>query len=170
MKSNNLSTRHGAVSLIVLLAASPLLQAQTCHDNIKQSAPTSSYTLLANGIEVFDSTTQLTWKRCPEGLSGASCESGTANTYTWSDALALEVGTWRLPNIKELASLVETACYGPAINLSLFPNTPNKFFWSSSPDASGVGDAWLVNFIYGHISRSHYPKASYPYVRLVRGG
>jgi hypothetical protein len=54
------------------------------------------------------------WKQCAEGLSGATCQTGSAQTFTWANALAhAEASTfanytdWRLPNVKELSSLVE---------------------------------------------------------------
>ena len=154
--------------LIASLIAIQSVQAQTCNDSIEQSAPDARYTLQSGGLEVLDEATQLIWKHCPEGLSGDDCSTGTASTYTWSDALALSDNTWRLPNIKELASLVETACYGPAINLTIFPNTPSIYFWSSSPYASANSHALIVDFRNG--SDSTYNKNASRYVRLVRGG
>ena len=154
--------------LIALLIATQSVQAQTCNDSIKQSAPDTRYTLQAGGLEVFDEVTQLIWKRCAEGLSGDDCSTGTASTYTWSNALALSDSTWRLPNIKELASLVETACSGPAINLTIFPNTPIQYFWSSSSYALNVSGAWVVHFVNG--DGNVYGRNGYSVVRLVRGG
>ncbi|CAE6935452.1 Protein of unknown function (DUF1566) [Vibrio sp. B1REV9] len=45
---------------------------------------------------------------------------------------------WRLPNIKELVSIVNYNKTSPAIDEEFFPNTPIKyFFWSSSTDLPG---------------------------------
>ena len=154
--------------LIALLIAMQSVQAQTCNDSIEQSVPDARYTLQAGGLEVLDEATQLIWKRCPEGLSGTDCITGTASIYTWSEALALGDSTWRLPNIKELASLVETACYGPAINLTIFPSTPSQSFWSSSPSAYFNTNAWVIDF-YGGTGYAGSRDNS-RYVRLVRGG
>ena len=152
--------------LITLLIAIQSAQAQTCKDSIEQSAPDARYTVQSGGLEVLDELTQLIWKRCPEGLSGDDCSTGTASTYMWSNALALSDSTWRLPNIKELASLVETACYDPTINLTIFPNTPSNGFWSSSPYARYSSLAWVVDFGIG--DDYTYPKGNDRYVRLVR--
>ena len=95
------------------------------------------------------------------------------STYTWEQALEAAASNalnstsdWRLPNIKELASIVEEACYGPAINLELFPDTPSDDFWSSSPDAYDSRSAWYVYFYSGY-GGSHGRDDS-EYVRLVR--
>ncbi|MCX8521150.1 MAG: DUF1566 domain-containing protein, partial [Rhodoferax sp.] len=66
-----------------------------------------------NGAEVTDRRTGLVWARCSLGQSwnGSTC-TGTASTHTHEQALAqaqtANVGGasgWRLPNVKELASL-----------------------------------------------------------------
>jgi hypothetical protein len=114
-------------------------QAQTCSPNIQKTKPDSQYELLNNDTEVLDKKTGLIWQRCILGASwnGSTC-SGTATYHTWEDSfaqaatMATNTGVaWRVPNIKELISLVETACFLPAINETIFPATPN-FIWSSS--------------------------------------
>ncbi len=162
--------------LVVLLAVAmaPAL-AQTCGDDIPASAPDSRFTANGDGT-VTDRATGLIWKQCAEGLSGANCLTGSAMTFTWQQALqhaeaAVFAGSalWRLPNKKELASLVEQRCYDPAINDRFFPNTPvDDWFWSSSPHASYATYAWSVDFSYGYVS--YYDKSNAKYVRLVRGG
>ncbi|MCW5200383.1 DUF1566 domain-containing protein [Desulfobulbus sp. F4] len=129
---------------------------------------------------VTDSKTGLMWKKCLEEISGGNCENGSAaGSFTWQQALQ-QPGTvnasggfasytdWRLPNIRELRSLVEEQCYHPAINLNHFPNTPGSDVWSGSPDAADPGYAWYVIFDYGssYLNRRDDTNA----VRLVRGG
>jgi hypothetical protein len=75
---------------------------------------------------------------------------------------------WRVPNIKELNSIVERRCVNPAINTAVFPNTPSGGTWSSSPSADASEYAWGVTFSYGH--EAHGFKASSNSLRLVRGG
>jgi hypothetical protein len=98
---------------------------------------------------VTDTATGLTWKRCSEGQSwdGATC-AGSAMYHTWQQALQVAdtasyagQSDWRLPNAKELASIVEQACYSPAIDEAVFPATPSSYYWSSSPGASNAGRA-----------------------------
>ena len=143
------------VGLLGLLAATA--QAQTCDASQPLAAPDSRYQQA--GATVLDKTTGLVWLRCPLGMNwdGTTC-TGTRATFTWQQALqqadtstAGGYSDWRLPNVRELASLVEPACYGPAINLRVFPNTPGEGFWSSSPYVGDTYDAWSVDFGNGYV-------------------
>jgi hypothetical protein len=123
---------------------------------------------------VTDIKTALMWKQCSEGLS-SGCTTGTATTHTYKEAIELANSTtfatysdWRLPNIKELASLATHNRYHPAINSIFFPNTPSSDFWSSAPYANDVDDARTLNFNIGYDDNSI--RSNSHYVRLVRGG
>jgi hypothetical protein len=146
--------------------------------NVVASTPSADFTDKGDGT-VTHATTGLMWKRCAEGLSGEACTTGAATSMTWSSALtAAENSTfagftdWRLPNFKELRSIVETCGYDPAINQTIFPATPRpafgSVFWSSSTYAPRPSDAWIVVFDRGGgVATS---KESRLFVRLVRGG
>ena len=148
--------------------------AQTCYDSIPATAPASRFTDNGDGT-VTDGATRLQWQRCSEGQawSGGTC-AGTATAHTWQAALQLAAAAsyagqsdWRLPNTKELASIVEQACYDPAIDLAVFPGTHSSF-WSSSPYAGYPDFAWYQEFGGGFYGQNH---KDYDYqVRLVRGG
>ena len=170
----------GALAAGLLLSATAYAQPSTSPSPITASAPNSRYTDNGDGT-VTDTTTGLMWKQCAEGLttSSTACDTGTAAIYTWQQALqqaqTVDSGSgfaghtdWRLPNRKELHSLVEVQCYSPAINATLFPNTPSNEFWSSSPVADDTGYAWVVSFDGGYDSNGNKSYANY--VRLVRGG
>jgi len=150
--------------------------------SITASTPTSRFTDNGNGT-VTDIKTGLMWKQCSEGLSGTGgCATGAATLYnTWQAALqqakTLNAGggfvgftDWRLPNKKELNSIVESQCVTPSINAVIFPATVSNLYWSASPYATSLAtNVWSVDFFNGRdnvISKS----VSSGYVRLVRGG
>jgi hypothetical protein len=167
---------------------------QIKRDDIKNQWQDSRYTDHEDGT-VTDKKTGLMWKQCPEGLSDRGCATGTATKHTWMQAIKLAENTtfpagshsdWRLPNIKELASLAAYDRYNPAINSTFFPNLPISItkktkFWSSSPvyynpSYSTFDYAHLLDFYDGSQSSYHrydinnkYPHAR-DYVRLVRYG
>ena len=161
---------HKLTFATLMALTATLSHAQTCKPNIAREAPDSRYQLLNGDTEVKDTKTGLIWQRCSLGQtwSGSSC-TGKAATYDWTNALqtAKNMGNeWRVPNIKELDSLVEEACYNAAINETFFPNTVSSYYWSSSPVANGSNYAWLVYFGYGDDHRNG--KDDVNYVRLVR--
>lgn len=162
--------------LFMVSGVSITLQAASiCSGNISETTPTTQFTLNANAT-VTDNKTGLVWMRCPLGqsLTGSSC-NGTATNYTWEDAIIAASGNtfagnsdWRLPNIKELASIGEQACYGPAVNEVVFSGTPLNWFWSSSPVVDDDPKAWTFDFNNG-VDQMKIKDIS-GYVRLVRLG
>ncbi len=121
---------------------------------ISPQAQAAPYTLSADGQEVTDQATGLIWRRCAEGMNwdGTTC-AGAAATYTHENALirakteATASGkAWRLPNVKELSTIVDRSRASPAIDVTAFPATPSAWFWTSSPYAGGSGGAWYVYF------------------------
>lgn len=151
-----------------------------CITTAVETTPTADFTVHNNGT-VTHQPTGLMWQVCSQGQTwgaGTGCSTGVASTHTWQAALALPVSVnasgfagysdWRLPNIKELASITELSCNNPAINESVFPNTPSNFYWSSSPIAYFSSNAWGVHFDNGN-GYSVY-RDDDRRVRLVRGG
>ncbi|MEK7846656.1 MAG: DUF1566 domain-containing protein, partial [Nitrospinota bacterium] len=96
-------------------------------------------------------------------------------TRTWESAITycegLSLGSytdWRLPNIKELKSIVDNTKYNPSIDTTYFPNTNSSIYWSSTTVADLTSYAWGVDFYDGYV---YYDFKSYNgYVRCVRGG
>lgn len=179
MKSykNRFPTLTTLVTLLAMLAGSEAMA--ECNPDITITKPNSIYTNHGNGT-VTDNDTGLMWMQCSVGLSGETCTTGFANGMNWKQALesaqsanSANGGTgaygytdWRLPNRKELGSLTETACFAPAINTTLFPNTVSDGYWSASPGNYFINTAWSVLFDVG--SESDELKDSSFYVRLVR--
>ncbi len=75
---------------------------------------------------------------------------------SWSDAPSLcetlvwaGNDNWRLPNIKELQSIVDFGLYAPAIDASVFPNNGSEFYWSSTTVPKTQTQAISVRFYGG---------------------
>lgn len=155
-----------AAGCLAAALLAPAAWAQTC-----PSWPTADRFTI-NGAEVTDKRTGLIWKRCSEGQSwsGSTC-TGSATTHTHEGALALaqsQAATgWRLPNVKELASLADKGCQNPAIDSTAFPNTPSYGYWSSSPYVGDASGAWIVYFYDGSVGYYGSRLDGY-HVRLVR--
>jgi hypothetical protein len=122
-----------------------------------QKSVAKKYVISKDGTEVFDMQTGLTWRRCVEGMTwnGTTC-IGYPFGGMLIESLQRAAGearltgkAWRLPNIKELASLVDTTQPNLAIDLTVFPETPNDQMWSSSPYALDAFFGWAVHFYYG---------------------
>jgi hypothetical protein len=165
-----------------LMTVTPaLVMAQTCNPYAPPARPDSRYINNLDG-SVHDKYTGLMWMACSEGMSTSvtPCDTGLPGAYTWQQALqraaAVNAGSapnygytdWRVPNIKELQSLIDIACYSPAINSSLFPGTLDQHYWSSTAYTTEPNKAWVVNFVHGELLRASKLNG-YP-LRLVRGG
>ena len=128
-----------------------------------------------NGDEtITDNCTNLRWQKCSQGLSGADCATGAATTSYWADALSYCEGLdfagqtdWRLPNVKELQSIVNYQNYGPAINTTYFPATQSDYYWSGTAYESDPASAWGVDFGGGSVDGGG-KDANLIYVRCVR--
>ena len=138
--------------------------------------PTPRFTNNNNGT-VTDNLTGLIWTQ-------------NANIFvdkqTWANALTLAAtvangigglqdgsnpGDWRLPNIRELQSLVDYGRYNPALPENApFTGVQAYFYWSSTTDASNTDNAWEVD-IGGDGWADTFAKAIVDdYVWCVRGG
>lgn len=135
---------HRVVILVMGLTTLAPVQAQ------------SRYAYSTDCSEVTDAQTGLIWRRCSAGQtwSGSTCVGGlTVLTHEGALAYAAtQTGGWRLPNVKELRSLVDTSRSSPAINPVAFPNTASTTYWSSTPDVQLSSSAWSVEFGLGDVN------------------
>jgi hypothetical protein len=108
---------------------------QVCNDRINQTAPASRFT---------------------DNLADDSCAPSATITFLWQQALQDVVDSnaqggfagftdWRLPNVKELISIVEHQCANPAVNETIFPGTPpTAEVFTSSPGNDGAGKTTVL--------------------------
>lgn len=88
------------------------------------------------------------------------------NEQNESDGNTNDYNDWRLPNIRELSTLVEPQCAGPAVNSEIFPNTPATHVWSSSPYNFYTHYSWYVDFANG--APTYDLRTALKNIRLVR--
>jgi hypothetical protein len=152
------ASRLAALSVLALAAASSQAQGR--------------FTTSANGQEVTDTATKLTWRRCAEGQKwdGKTC-AGKLAKYKYKDAKAAAASAgsgWRIPSREELVGLVDMARKKPRIDSTAFPATPSLPFWATKQGATDNLNAWLVSFANGKV-KANLGEAKFP-LRLVRAG
>lgn len=134
---------------------------------------------------ISDNATGLMWQKCSNGQTGSDCSGDTATSVVFDDgdgnlgiahqpainycdSLSLATHSdWRLPNVKELMSIVDYGRLTPAIDPSIFPNTQSDYYWSSTAYENSTSTAWIVDFNDGHVSNAGMGANSF--VRCVRG-
>lgn len=163
--------------IVILLApveSWALPQDDCTSDAVPRTTPSNHFTVIGDGSIVRHETTRLEWQRCALGQSwdGSTCIVVTPGRRRWENTLMFVAGVddgWRLPNLKELLSIVEGCRTSPSINQVVFPNAPSSYFWSASPNSGGSGlYAWAVDFALGGDFLAS--KSSTYRARLVRDG
>ncbi len=143
------------------------------------ASPTPRFTNNNNGT-VTDNLTGLIWMQ----------DAGTLGAKNWNDALTAannlasgsgglsdgsQAGDWRLPNLRELQSLIDYEQYNPALPLNYpFLNvqatgTNTGYYWSST--SWDLDYAWAVLLNDGYVDYAfNNGKSNTFYVWCVRGG
>ena len=155
MKTLNLPTPARSSGTAVLFLVMPLLLAALAAVAPASAQAQSRYAYSSDGTEVTDAQTGLIWRRCTVGQTWANSTcTGGLTVFRHEEALAhaMTQTGWRLPNVKELASLVDTTSVRPAVNAAAFPGTPTAAYWSSTPDVQTPSNAWSVDFTLGTVA------------------
>jgi len=154
--------------------------------------PNPRFTDNSNGT-VTDNLSGLIWLKnanCTDTVGGVAKSSGTltwANALTWSNSLAngncalsdgSTAGQWRLPNYKELVSLVNLAYTNPALSNAagtakwtegdVFSGVQSSSYWSSTSHAGNANNAWRLALLDGYVNGG--AKSIVYFVWPVRGG
>lgn len=165
--------------------------AGTKEDGESQNGATRGYTgptahaTYTSDYTTTDTATGLVWKTCSQGLSGATCATGSAVTLTLANASAdatngcnvlnsansnngyAGLKTWRVPTRQEMETLPDYSVSSPAINTTAFPATvATDVYWSSTTYAISISNAWAV-LVGGDVS--YTSKTGIHYVRCVSG-
>jgi hypothetical protein len=123
------------------------------------AAPAGRYTVSAD--MVLDRETGLTWQRAT-----------APGTYTRADAnsyctgLTLAGGGWRLPDVRELQTLLDIRARNPSIDTTVFPGMQSNLYWSSSAYVYDASYAWVVDFDLGNTR--NFLQSGTLFVRCVR--
>jgi hypothetical protein len=114
--------------------------------------------------EVFkDLSTGLIWE---DSYATQGIKKDLSEAKVYCKELKLDgKSDWRLPNIKELYSIVDTNKFNPSIKNG-FKNIVSYYYWSSTPFVSSSSDTWYMDFSHGSIYSSN--KSHKYYVRCVR--
>ena len=91
-----------------------------------------------------------------DNKTGLMWQQGEGGSTTWDSALSycegLSLGghsDWRVPDIKELASISDDTRRNPAIDtayFTYFPEPPTTYYWSSTTCAGSPNGKWIVDF------------------------
>jgi hypothetical protein len=95
-----------------------------------------------DGLAVTDGLLGLVWRRCLEGMtwSGTTC-TGNPQGFIHEAALThARTQGWRVPNVKELASILDRGHASPGWDPVLFPGTPALN--AANVNQSGVRRPW----------------------------
>jgi hypothetical protein len=102
-----------------------------------------------------------TWQQTLDFVKGMN--AGTYSNFGYTG--------WRLPNRKELYSLIDFSEYGPAIPLqNPFNNVLAIYYWSSSTFTSGPGSSWSFSIWDGSVQTGGKSTQGSYYVWPVRMG
>ena len=135
--------------------------------------PSTRFITGATGV-VTDTLTGLVW------LENANCFGQKNWATALSDANVIaagycgltdgsSAGDWRLPNVRELQSLIDYGEYAPALPSGHpFIGVQSYYYWSSSTYAIFTSLAWHVSLSYGYVYADS--KTNDYYVWPVRGG
>ena len=135
----------------------------------------ADFTRSTEGV-VTDTNTHLEWQDNYSDNSDVVKNTKWEEAISYCEALDLAGGSWRLPNLNEINSLVDYTIFNPAMN-SVFQNISNPdaaypfYFWSSTTQKSRDTHAWYINFNDGE---QHKQEKQNEYVgcniRCVRAG
>lgn len=120
----------------------------SAQDSSAVPSPSQRFVALFDGVAVRDVQTGFIWEQSPDFFHGAWTE---AIAHCQAKTVGGQRG-WRLPPIKELASLIDTSQKDPALPSGHpFGNIKSSIYWSSTPSETDDIVAWHVSFFTGEV-------------------
>jgi len=122
---------------------------------------------ITTGVIVVDETVA-------DEAAGAAVTLTTVGDLIWDfvdQANANALGgysDWRIPNMRELYTLINHETHDPSIDTTAFPSTPTTYQWTSTARSSTPINKLFVSFSYGAVSNLLGSTNKY-YCRLCRG-
>ena len=127
---------------------------------------------------VTDKLTKLIWLKNANAFGLRTWEQALSDANTLSSGSAglsdgSKDGDWRLPNLKELQSLIDYAYVSPALSNASGTlqwtsgdaftgvQSDSNFYWSSTTNLYGTEYAWVVRMDIGNAGAGHKPSGCY---------
>ena len=128
--------------------------------------PNPRFTVQANTNCVLDNLTGLIWARNANQFGQTNWGTCVTNCNNMDYGGQTD---WRLPNKRELMSLIDENKYNPALPTGHpFIGVQSLYYWSSTTYMDNTASAWAVSLINGRVYE--YSKTITAYVWPVRGG
>jgi len=175
-----------------------LTDAPVRDDGLVRAGGALSYQNNGDGT-ITDLNTGLMWEQKIRDIVGGEglhhvgrvfpWDSAAPTIWDWLEGVNTEGGTglgghndWRIPNVKELQSIVDYGTFNPAVDVAFNNNpgmlatcsvaecsrTASSFYWSATTFAGNPAVAWVVHFFSGNVNFDL--KGNTLVVRAVRGG
>ncbi len=175
------AARRACALVPLLLAGMALTQGTAAQQTCVAGGSTLPQTRFHDNGDgtVTDVESKLMWMRCASGQQwvGNRC-AGPAQAYDWGAALQQADQTsrdgsaffndWRVPTLRDLATITDRACKNPRTNLAVFPGTPAAPFWSSTPRPGEKAEDRALALSFGTDGVVLARKEERFHVRLVR--
>lgn len=130
---------------------------------------------------VTDRASKLMWMRCSVGQrwQAGRC-AGVPGAVTWREAQqhaddvnldgVAQHNDWRLPSLRELASITARECTGLRTNPAVFPGTAPAAYWSATPRAGDAVQPRVFTLGFGAEGVFAAGQNERHHLRLVRSG
>lgn len=142
-----------------------------CVRAIREKAPPVASFEVQDEV-VRDLRTGLSWERQPQEINALDWEASPVVQpgIDYCAALQLDGGGFRLPTVKELATIVDETTVQPVIDEAVFPGTQKEFYVTSTPlgCSKHMGWYWAVAFGDGAVYPMDPNYTQTAYVRCVR--